>query len=615
MRYSFPIDVLDPLMVRPSAIVFLDTARPTDEQRYSFLFTDPHRVYRCRPGMPVAAFLEQLSGESNKGWVAGYLSYEAAYQLEEKFSGAATCSGDAAWFGVFEEPLIFDHHTGTWNRPLRMPRGKRRGTPVTEHYAAPAIYPRISRKEYFRAVQKIRALIASGDVYQVNYTYDVSVSSPLHPWELYKTLREQQPVAFGSFVNTGSLAVASFSPELFFMKRGQLLRVRPMKGTAPRGRFTKEDVAVAAALAGDPKNRSENIMIVDLLRNDLGKVCVPGSIRVENLFAVERHPTLHQMTSTVEGRLRNNASFADIVKAIFPSGSVTGAPKIRAMEIIRDLEKGQRGVYCGAIGYLSPDRRAVFSVPIRTLQKNGPGTKWQYRVGSGIVWDSQPMAEWNECGQKCAFLVKRAVDFRLFESLLFSKGRFFYLHGHRQRLFDSACYFDFPLTADAWRRTIDIVEKKLQPLKVPAKVRIFCDKGGSLSWDHELLTAVGKPTAELSGTPIDPANPFLFHKTTARSWYEKSMDRIRSGRCFEVIHLNTRGELTEGARSNVFLKIRGMLVTPPVECGLLPGVLRGRLLTAGRCREKILYPQDLHKAEAVYCGNSVRGLVKVNIRS
>jgi para-aminobenzoate synthetase/4-amino-4-deoxychorismate lyase len=621
MYHSFPIDTLDPFFSGQWPVVFLDTARPADEQCYSLLFTKPLRIYRCRTGAPVGRLLKRLSEESKKFWIAGYLAYEAGYWLEEKFIARrgrkASFGSDLLWFGVYSEPFIFDHSTGKWNRSL-LPRPKdTEKVRCFNDFSVPEISHRIKKQEYFQALRKIRNFIAAGDVYQVNFTYDVSVRSSLQPWKLYKELRAKQPVPFGSFIRTHDAVIASFSPELFFLRQGNRIRVQPMKGTAPRGRFSEEDAAIARKLANDPKNRSENIMIVDLLRNDLGKICAPGSVAAKRIFEVERHPTIHQMTSTIEGRLRKRVDFSDTMRALFPGGSVTGAPKIRAMEIIGDLEKGKRAVYCGAIGYSSPEGRTVFSVPIRTLQRNAAKKPWRYRVGSGVVWDSSAEEEWRECRDKCNFLTARRPDYRLFESLLFSEGTFLYLREHRSRLFDSARYFGFVADGKTWARTVLTIKKNLAGSKGLNKVRIFSDKNGVFSWDAEPISAgkaVSKAVAVMSDTSIDPANPFLFHKTTIRPWYDKSRIDLLGGHCFDVIHLNTRGELTEGARSNLFAQINGVLYTPPVECGLLPGVLRARLLRAGKCTEKVLFRKDLEKAEAIYCGNSVRGLVAVEVR-
>jgi para-aminobenzoate synthetase / 4-amino-4-deoxychorismate lyase len=616
MFHSFPLDLLNHVISGEENVVFLDTARPSHGQRYSLLFKNPLRIYRTRTGRHIGEILERISEESGNRWIAGYFSYEAAYWLEDKFRALRPRKpsriGDLLWFGVFDEPYIFDHAAGTWNRPLKTRRNLCVTSSLPGKNPAPGISGLISRRGYFAALRRIRKLIAAGDVYQVNFTYDVSVSSPLRPWEMYKDLRLKQPVPFGAFIKTRGATVASFSPELFFLRERSLIRVKPMKGTAARGRFSAEDRAKASALAEDPKNRSENIMIVDLLRNDLGRICEPGSVAVRRLFDVERHPTVFQMTSTVKGRLRNGTCFADYIRALFPSGSVTGAPKIRAMEIISELERGPRGVYCGAIGYSSPDGRAVFSVPIRTLQRNAGQKKWRFRVGSGVVWDSSPEEELQECMDKCGFLTSRRPDFRLFESLLFSKGKFVHLQEHGERFFDSAGYFDFAVTKKAWDQTTQGIVKKLGSAGGgPFKVRIFSDSNGKFSWDHEPAGTLHKATVRICGTAVDSDNPFLYHKTTFREWYDKSMNDIRDKKYFDVLHINRRGELTEGARSNVFITISGVLYTPPVRCGLLPGVLRNRLLKAGKCKEKILFPEDLKKAESVFCGNSVRGLVKV----
>lgn len=628
MYYPLDVNSFDEVIREEDNVVFLDTARPSDGQRYSLLFIKPIRRYRCVDGRHIGRMLEHLSKEAERFWIAGYCSYEAAYWLEERFAPLrrfrrAPACGDLLWFGVFDEPWIFDHAAGKWNRPLPERLGPAaRSLPSGK---SPPLRTRrlITRHRYSSALSRIRKFIAAGDVYQVNFTFDVAVSSPLRPWELYQELRKNQPVPFGAFIRTRKVTVVSFSPELFFLRQGGRILVRPMKGTAPRGRFAGSDDARAAALANDPKNRSENIMIVDLLRNDLGRVCVPGSIAADRMFEVERHPTVFQMTSTVTGRLRKCVSLADTMRALFPCGSVTGAPKIRAMEIINELERGPRGVYCGALGYSSPGGRhaprQVFSVPIRTLERHAGEETWHCRVGSGVVWDSAAGEEWRECIDKYRFLSPRITDFELFESLLFSRGRFRYLRDHRRRLFGSARHFGFPVTARSWDRAVRCTREELR--RQPGrrfKVRIAVQRNGAVSWVCEpiiSLTAGRHAAACLCSTPVDPDNPYLYHKTTLRGWYEKSMTGIRRKNCFDVLHVNTRGELTEGARSNIFLKINGILYTPPIACGLLPGVLRGRLLRTGKCREKVMRPEDLEKAETIYCGNSVRGLVEVALFS
>ena len=619
--HPLAIDRLSALIRRERSCVVLDNARPSREQRYSFLFTRPIKIIRCSRPSDIRPALDELSHEARHFWIAGYLAYEAAYGLEERMAKGVDPSkgfpSDLLWFGVFEEPYRFDHLTGSWNRqPFggekkeSCARELKAGAEATLHFG-------VSRTDYGRSIRAIKNLIAAGDVYQMNYTFDVAVTSRLRPWDLYRALRQMQPVPFGAFIKTARTSIASFSPELFFMRTGRRIAVRPMKGTAPRGRNALEDQAIARTLSRDPKNQSEDVMIVDLLRNDLGRICETGSIRVDRLFEIERHPTLHQMTSTVSGRLIKGIGFSGILGALFPGGSITGAPKIRAMEMIRDIEKTARGVYCGAIGYSSPKGRSVFSIPIRTLERSTGRGAWRYGVGSGIVWDSRAGTEWRECGNKCDFLVARREEFRIFESLLFARGTMLYSSDHCSRMAEAAAYFGFPFRKDLWTGCLEAEAKKLRRLRSSFKVRIFLDRSGRITSDHE----PSKPeirgrraTVLLSKRRIETSSPFLFHKTTIRPWYEQSMQIIRTGACFDVIHTNERGELTEGARTNLFVRLKGVLYTPPVECGLLPGVLRRRLLASKKCRERILYPADLKRAEAVYCGNSVRGLVEVGVK-
>jgi para-aminobenzoate synthetase/4-amino-4-deoxychorismate lyase len=357
-------------------------------------------------------------------------------------------------------------------------------------------------------------------------------------------------------------------------------------------------------------------MIVDLMRNDLGKICVTGSVRVKKLFETETLRTLHQMTSTITGKLQRSMTYDGIFRSLFPSGSVTGAPKIRSMEIIKSLEKGRRGVYCGAIGYISPDDHAAFSVPIRTLQKSGVAEGlWKYRVGSGIIWDSRASDEWRECATKSNFLTLPPLpDFELFESILWNNG-LLYVKDHSDRFNKSAQYFFYPFDRKRLMRILADI-KKIMRGSIPYKIRIFLDKNGHFRWDRQVLTGAtfsDPVSAYLSREPIDEKNPFLFNKTTYKPWYEKDKEIISEKKCFDILHINSKGNLTEGSRSNVFLKKDEMLYTPSVECGLLPGVLRKNLLRRGKCKEAVLTPKDMKKADAVYCGNSVRGLVRVEI--
>ncbi|MFA5206562.1 MAG: aminodeoxychorismate synthase component I [Lentisphaeria bacterium] len=617
MYHELPLHFLRPLFRNRHPFVLLDSARPDRRNRNSFVFAEPRHILSAATAGEMGPLLREIDRHAQDSWLAGYLAYEAAGGLDAAFAPLArpqpAAAGPLGWFGVFAEPYIFDHRTGRWNRELP---AACREQPVPEPPAGRVCLsaaPAISEAVYRRAVAAIRRFIAAGDTYQINFTYDVGVQSELEAFELYRSLRANQPAPYCAFLATGSGCVASFSPELFFRKTGRRIAVQPMKGTARRGRFLAEDRAIRQALAHDEKNRSENLMIVDLMRNDLGKICTPGSVAVPRLFAVESWPTLHQMTSTVTGCLQPAITYERIFSSLFPCGSVTGAPKIRSMEIIRGLETGVRGVYCGAVGYCGPRGDAVFSVPIRTLQSTPRRGRWRYRVGSGVVWDSQAAEEWRECAVKCDFLTRLRSDFEIVETLLWNR-RLVYQREHLLRLKRAARYFSYPVDAAALTSLLRRIEHDLRQAP-PHKVRILLDQHGGVRWDRAVLDdagPAGPPPVLFSARPVDEHNPFLFHKTTYRPWYDAAAAEIRAGRCFDVIHANARGELTEGSRSNLFVRKGSLLYTPAIGCGLLPGVLRDRLLRRGNCREAVLTLTDLQTADAVYCGNSVRGLTRVS---
>jgi para-aminobenzoate synthetase/4-amino-4-deoxychorismate lyase len=616
--YPLPLDAVGAVVAHRAPAVVLDTAAPSAGQRYSYLFVNPCDILAAGPAGQVPSFFRHLEKVAATRWLAGYVAYEAAYGMEPAFRPLPlrhpARGGYLAWMGVFDEPYIFDHLRGTWNRPL--PSG-----PAPKAAAAAASPPvslrrKIIRRDYLRAVRSIKRLIAAGHTYQVNFTFDVGVTTGLEDWAFYRTVREAQKAPYCAYIANDRTVVCSFSPEMFFRKDGARLTVKPMKGTAPRGRYPGEDRRISRSLQNSVKNRAENIMIVDLLRNDLGKICRHATVRPVELLSVERHETLFQMTSTVSGVLEKGLRTGDVFHALFPSGSVTGAPKIRTMEIICSLEKGARGVYCGAIGFASPDGRAVFSVPIRTLQKRRGGRVWNFRVGSGIVWDSEPLEEWEECKVKSRFLVRRQPDFELLESVLWDNG-WRYLKEHLARMRASAGYFGVPFSADKAAAALDTAVRTIcRPGRY--KVRLLLGRDGAFRCDSVPLGAKDEGGAPARLLParmaINEREPFLFHKTTHRPWYAEAARMIAQGRCFDMAFFNSRGQLTEGARSNIFIRRGTMLYTPPVECGLLDGVLRQRLIRAGKCREKVLRRSGLLEAKEVFCGNSVRGLVRVRVQ-
>lgn len=608
------LDILNTIISESDTCILLDNARSSPKQRYSYFLLNPDKTLVAYNYSDVEKILYEIDSHIKSSWVFGYISYEASYVLEERFSDFHKLQPKGLpliWFAVSDDPWIYDHAKGAWNKPL--PKGD---TPVSDNNnekEKPEVTHQIGESVFKEKIAEIKEAIKKGETYQVNFTYDVELRSELPPFSLYKHLRERQRTPYCGFLKNEFGYVASFSPELFFNKRGKKISAKPMKGTIHRGHSAEEDQALVRFLENDTKNRAENLMIVDLLRNDLGRVCESGTVITEILFEVETHPTIHQMTSTINGILKPKTKFSDLIKSIFPCGSVTGAPKIRTMEIIHELEVGQRGVYCGAFGYISPKGKATFNVPIRTLQKSNYDTAWQYRVGSGIVWDSDAGGEWKECAQKCSFLQFEMPEFELIETMLFKK-KFLYAKDHVSRMHSSAEYFAYPFSRQTLKELMKEIALELDSDK-EYRVRILLDKKSRLRWEKSAISLKenASNTLQLSSHPVNEKNPFLFHKTTHRPWFEEAMNDIINGRYFDVAFCNLKGEITEGARSNLFIEKDNTLYTPPVSCGLLPGVLRKNLIRRGKCKEKIILPEDILSADNVYCGNSVRGLIKVNV--
>ncbi len=636
------IEPLRHILQEDSPVVFLESALPSSKERYSYLFTRPVRILKTDKYSDVPGILDEIDVLSKRYWVAGYISYEAAYGLEKALSPLSHPSrvygSNLVWLGVFERPYRYDHAHDSWCPEIKHGCGHpfdplqiNPSTPAKGRDPAPEATPgmdmsfNIGFKEYAGKIKKIKHWLSIGHTYQVNFTFNALLKSALDPFDLYSVLRRNQKTPYCAYIDTGSDCILSFSPELFFKLQGKNIVVKPMKGTAPRGRWYEEDEEIKKCLALDSKNRSENIMIVDLLRNDLGKISGFGSVRADRLFEVETHPTLHQMTSTITATLKQDVALKDIFMHIFPSGSVTGAPKIRTMELIKSLEPDRRGIYCGAIGYIAPGRQAVFSVPIRTLRRSGPKGRrdkgrWTYNVGSGIVWDSSARAEWEECMIKCRFITGMQVpDFEIFESILW-QGHPVYLQEHLERLKRSADFFGYTYRGKEMKRTIASIRTRLDGTQ-KYKIRIFLNDQGCIRYDYAPLdknTLKNEPVVFMADSAMDSKNVYLYHKTTYRPWYNtgynNTASRIEKGKCFDLLYSNERKEITEYSMANFFLKISGKLYTPPIHCGLLPGVLRERLIKNKLCREKVLKIGDLNRAEAVYWGNSVRGLVKVKIK-
>jgi para-aminobenzoate synthetase/4-amino-4-deoxychorismate lyase len=565
-------------------------------------------------------FADIESAVSAGFYAVGYFAYECGAFCEPTAANPQpahpSTASPIAWFGVYNQPTLFNHRTGEFlhgESPLR----RLASVPDASTTPPPACSLALDKPAYTARVQAILDKIRAGDIYQLNFTVPMRVHAPGSSAALYRRLHARQPAPYAAFLHTESgQHVLSFSPELFFQiqsdEKTRRITTRPMKGTAPRGRITSEDRAAAGFLRSDPKNRAENVMIVDLLRNDLGRVCNYGTVETRDLFAVERYPTLWQMTSTVTGELRPDATFQQIFRALFPSGSVTGAPKVRAMQLISKLESAPRGVYTGAIGFFSRDE-SIFSVAIRTLTLNGD--TGSMGIGSGIVIDSDPAAEWGECQLKAQFLTqpdrRLPTDFSLVETLLWDGG-YPLIELHLGRLADSAAYFGFP--CERWEvRAALVAEEVSFHDRRQRKVRLLLSPDGALHITSEILPdkpADPKPLrVYLSPHRVDPLDPMFFHKTTHRPLYIEAFAAAKQAGYDEVLFLNDRGEVTECSNHNIFIERAGRLITPPVECGLIPGVHRQLILqTHPTASQRRLTLDDLRQAHAVFLSNAVRGL-------
>lgn len=580
--------------------VLLATTRCDAGDHHSYLYMEPHRVLAANTLEELSEMLDAMESATAAGfYLAGYLSYECSGLFQPGNQGTSQADGlPLAWFGVYRRPLVFDHFAEACSPDIK-------ACDISLNFSrSPELT--ISEKEYTQKIQRIQEYIRAGDTYQVNFTTSVSAETSATPAELFAALSTRQPVAYAAMLHVAGRHVLSLSPELFFRVDGNQIRTRPMKGTMPRGLDIDEDDEIAARLRNDEKNRAEHVMIVDLLRNDLGRICEMGSIRVDPIFSIEKYRTLFQMTSDITGTLRPGVGYAEIFSSLFPGGSVTGAPKVRTMQIIRELEARPRGVYCGAIGHIAPDKSGAFNIPIRTLVLDRG--RLTMGVGGGIVADSQSADEYRECLLKASFLTNARPQFQLIETILWN-GDYFLLDMHLDRMRASARYFEFafdPIEIEARLSA----EARQFAAGEPYRVRLLLNAGGEVTVEsakHPPQPATGR--IRLADERVNSHDVFLRHKTTHRERYNRLLAQAVDDGYDEVLFLNERGELTEGAISNLFVRCKGKLLTPPVSCGLLPGVLRRHILeTDSSAEESILTLDDLSATDEIFIGNSVRGL-------
>ena len=544
----------------------------------------------------VPAVLQAAAAAAAGGlWAAGFVSYEAAPAFDSALA-AAEPSDDVplAWFALFTDRTPFE---------LVQPR-RQRPAP----YGVSAWSSSIGQERFEADVGRIRDLIAKGDTYQVNHTMRLGASFSGDAFEFYRDLALAQQGAYAAYLDVGRFQVASASPELFYARSGRSIITKPMKGTVRRGRWPEEDRRLHQWLDASEKDRAENLMIVDLLRNDLGRVAEFGSVSVDALFDIERYATVWQATSTISAELRADVSDADVFGALFPSGSVTGAPKPRTTEIIAELEGSPRGIYCGAIGFLAPPDSggpdAEFSVAIRTVVVDATEGTASYGVGGGITWDSSPSGEYEEARDKARVLVERRPDFELLETLRWEPGSGFpLLDQHLDRMGDSASYFGFAFDRAACATALaDAVSASL----TTSRLRLVSDRNGSVKVEAEELVEVVQPVRlVVDDEPVSSRNVFLFHKTTNRREYAERAARHPDAS--DVLLVNERGEVTESTVANVLVKLDGHWYTPPLESGLLPGLGRQMTLGRGDVKERVILAAELPDAEEMALVNSVRG--------
>lgn len=573
----------------------------------SLLFTQPAAIVVAHaPGDVPAAFAALEEGIAAGLHAAGFFSFELGYVLEPKLAGLMPSERKVPllWFGLYQAPAaLTEVQVDTW-LSTHTKSGSYQFSNVTRAW---------SKDAYVQRFEKVQEMIRAGDIYQLNLTFKARFRLSGSPLTFYRDLRQRQRVAYGGVVDTGEVTVLTASPELFIELDGREIETRPMKGTSPRGGSPEADAEARRILATDIKQRAENLMIVDLMRNDIGRMSEIGSVEVTDLFTVETYRTLHQMTSGVRATLKDGVSLYDLMRAIFPPGSVIGAPKIRAQELIAEYETEPRGVYCGAIGTISPQGQALFNVAIRTpiIYRDGTG---EMGIGSGVVYDSVGAKEYDECLLKMKFLTDPPKTFELIETMLWEQGSgFWLLERHFERLRASASYFSFKLDEAAALSALEREVLSAGKTHPRLRVRLLLAEDGRVT-----VTSAAQPAPPegarmryvISPTCLDSGDTFLFHKTTRRELYDQEWKFYSdTAGADEVVYLNERGELAEGSRTNIFVEKDGRLVTPPLPAGLLPGVLRAELLATGKAVEGLLRAEDLAGGYPVYLGNSVRGLM------
>ncbi len=555
-------------------------------------FSEPSTIYQTFHTEEVYYLLEyiQKQVDQKKMYAVGFVSYEALGAFDKSYKSNVSTKLPLLWFGLYSEPELYDFSFFHNLKANFLPDINWKST--------------VSESEYQKAIKRIKDLIRKGESYQVNYSLRFRTSSCFDPWNLFlQMLHQQGKNNYGAFLSTKDWAICSASPELFFRLHATRIRCRPMKGTSPRGLEFTSDRQQSQNLRTSIKERAGNAMIVDMVRNDLGKICKKKSIRINELYTLEQYPTVWQMTSEVQGR--TSVGFAEIFEALFPAASVTGTPKTQTLKIISDLEKDAREIYTGAIGIWGPKRRAQFNTAIRTVWVDRKKNEAHYGTGGGIVWDSTQDSEWKECLLKIKMLDKAVPPFSLLETLLWNpKEGYFLLDYHIKRLTETAIYFGYSVNINNLYRELKELSKNLTSSRF--KIRLLVNMEGKISLEkEEIFSEQNKKEwkVALSKSPVNSEDPFLYHKTTHRKVYDDAMNAFPN--YDDVILWNEKEELTESTIGNLAIEIEEELFTPPVSCGLLAGTYRASLLEKGLLSERVLSVKDLSREHKIYLLNSV----------
>jgi len=554
------------------------------------------RADRHEDVIPALTLMEEMV-QAQGLHAAGFIAYEASPAFDRCFKVRDKNPFPLIWFGLYDRP-----------RRIELPPVQS----LPEH-GSMRWQASVSEHDYLEAISRIKEHLKNGDTYQVNYTFRMRSDFACDPWSFFVGLVHAQKAQYACFIDTGGFSVCSASPELFFTLDGEDIASFPMKGTAPRGLTQEEDRGHADGLYDSEKNRAENLMIVDMVRNDMGRVALNGSVKVQSLFSIEKYPTLWQMTSKVTAQTKE--SLVGILGALFPPASITGAPKTRTMQIISELETTPRGLYTGCIGYVSPGRQAQFNVAIRTAVIDKEKKEALYGVGGGIVWDSVDVQEFEECRTKALVLTRESRDFSLMESILWTlDDGYFLLDDHLDRLESSARYCDFTLDRQSVLQELQELTHTLRS-SASYKVRLLMAKDGQVSLNAEplLMESGTRPLRiRLARQPVDQADWLLYHKTTNRRTYDEAIKACPG--YDDVLLWNKNRELTESCIANVVVEMDKGLFTPPVECGLLGGVYRSWLIKGGKIRQRVIRVDELQNCTRIYLINSVRKMREATLK-